>query len=360
MKTHATRFFIILGLATGLMLPACVSAQTEAIAQVEKKAQELAPKGWQVSKTPSGAPDLQGYYTNVSITPLQRPEAFGNRPLYTPEEAKTWTADPKHHRKPTGYNDVFEDAGEDVAVTMQTSLVVDPPDGRFPAYTPAVQKQIVAARQEVKEKCSDPARVCPPGMDERTPQLADAPTDLSLMTRCIKWGTVGPPMLPSIYDSNYHIVQAANYVVIEVEGGRSVRMIPLDGRPHVPQDVRLWDGDPRGHWEGNTLVVDTTNFSDGNSDSLHTDANLHVIERFTRVAPNVLLYEFTVEDPTVFTQPWTGIVPMRSIKGPIFEYACNEGNYGLADILHGARVEERRKADSGAVTAKPASDAGKQ
>jgi hypothetical protein len=342
MRTYATVFFLL----SVLTLPACISAQNTGIVEIQNRAGALAPKGWVVSKTRDGQPDLQGYYTNVSITPLQRPEGFGDRLFFTPEEAKTWTDDPQHHRKPRSYDVLFEDAGTDVAITMQTSLVVDPPDGHIPSYTAAVQKQMADEREEVKGKCSDPTRVCPPGMDARTPELADQPSNFSLMTRCIKWGTVGPPMLPSIYDSNYQIIQTSTYIMIQVEGGRSVRIIPIDNRPHLPKEVRQWDGDSRGHWEGNTLVVDTTNFSDGNDDSLHTDANLHVTERFTRMAPNILLYQFTIDDPTVFKSPWTGVIPMRTIKGPIYEYACNEGNYSMGDILRGARVGEEKRAES--------------
>jgi len=142
------------------------------------------------------------------------------------------------------------------------------------------------------------------------------------MSRCIKQQTSGPPMLPAIYDSNYHIVQTANYVMIQVEGGRDVRIIPTDGSRHLPPSIRLWLGDSRGHWEGNTLVVDTTNFN-AEGGVQHSGRNLHVIERFTKVAPNILLYEFTVEDPTTFTRPWTGIIPMTAIQGLIYEYACN-------------------------------------
>jgi hypothetical protein len=214
----------------------------------------------------------------------------------------------------------------------------------IPPVTPAVQKEIAQEAADLKEKCADPTRVCPPGYDGKTPSLADKPTDFSLMSRCVKQQTSGPPMLSAIYDSNYHIIQTAGYLMIQVEGGRDVRIIPLDGRPHVPPAIRLWMGDSRGHWDGNTLVVDTTNFNDEGGIQ-HSGKNLHVVERFTRVAPSVLLYEFTVDDPTTFTRPWTGIIPMTAIKGPIFEYACNEGNYGLADVLRGARLAEKKRAE---------------
>jgi hypothetical protein len=131
--------------------------------------------------------------------------------------------------------------------------------------------------------------------------------------------------------------------MIQVEGGREVRIIPLDGSPHAPANIRLWLGDSRGHWEGDTLVVDTTNFND--EDNQRSGRDLHVTERFARVAPDVLLYEFTVDNPAALTRPWTGIIPMTAIKGPIYEYACNEGNYGLAGILRGARLDEKKRAN---------------
>lgn len=356
----------LVGLAPGIVLlgPVRATAQSAAVAAVEKKAASLAPAGWKAPRTPDGQPDLQGYYTNVSLAPLTRPKELAGKLFYTPEEAASVerTNDPscvyncRNQDTRSGdaatdlaraYNDAFYDRGSKVAVTLQTSVIVDPPDGTMPALTPAVQKDMANEAAELKEKCADPTRVCPPGYDGKTPGLADKPTDFSLMSRCIKQQTSGPPMLPAIYDSNYHIIQTAGYVMIQVEGGRDVRIIPLDGSPHLPESIRLWLGDSRGHWEENTLVVDTTNFNDEGGIQ-GSGRNLHVIERFTRVAPNVLLYEFTVNDPATFTRPWTGIIPMTAIKGPIYEYACNEGNYGLADILRGARLAEKKRADKAA------------
>lgn len=347
-----------------LLIPAPAIAQSPAVLAVEKKAESLAPKGWTVPRTPDGKPDLQGYYTNASLTPLTRPRALAGQLFYTPEQAASVerTNDPscvyncRNQDVRTGgaatdlaraYNDVFYDRGSKVAATLQTSTVVDPPDGRIPALMPAVQKEIAREAAELKEKCADPTRTCPPGYDGKTPSLADKPADLSLMSRCIKQQTAGPPMLPAIYDSNYHFIQTRDYLMIQIEGGRDVRIIPLDGSPHVSPNIRLWLGDSRGHWEGNTLVVDTTNFNDEGGVE-RSGRNLHVVERFTRVAPSVLLYEFTVDDPTTFTRPWTGIIPMTAIKGLIYEYACNEGNYGMADILRGARLDEKQRAEKAA------------
>ncbi len=162
------------------------------------------------------------------------------------------------------------------------------------------------------------------------------------------FATTGPPMLPSFYKNvqygplttNYEIVQTRDYVTIIVEHNHDVRIIPIDGRPHLPANVRQWMGDPRGHWENNTLVVDTTNFTDKTKFE-GADENLHLIERFTRTGPGILLYEFTVDDPTAFTKPWRAEIPMIASQGPLFEYACHEGNYGLAGVLAGARTDEK-------------------
>ena len=359
------------------LIPASMFAQSApapGVVAVEKAAAGLAPAGWKAPRTADGQPDLQGYYTNISTTPVERPKAYADKAFFTnKEDAESYSKALKAARSQDrrdgdpaadvsrSYNELFIDSGTEVAVTMQTSLVVDPADGHIPAFTPEVQKQIAAEQADLKAKCADPTRVCPPGYDGKTPGLADKASDFSLMTRCIKWGTAGPPMMPSIYDSNYHIIQSKNYVMIQVEGGRDVRLIPLDGSPHVPDSVRLWLGDSRGHWEGNTLVVDTTNFSD-ETNFRRAGRNLHVVERFTRVAPDVILYEFTIHDPSTFTGDWTGAIPMTAIKGPIFEYACNEGNYGMADMLRGARVYEQKKAEAlkNGGAAKPGADGGGQ
>ena len=165
------------------------------------------------------------------------------------------------------------------------------------------------------------------------------------MERCILWGTGGPPMLPSAYNNNYQIVQTPEYVMIRIEMIHDVRIIPIDGRPHISQNIRQLMGDSRGHWEGTTLVVDTTNFSD-ETDFRSAGRNMHLTERFTRVDPNTLLYEFKVDDPTTFTRPWSGAIPMTKTDGPIFEYACHEGNYGMRGILSGARAKEKGRAGS--------------
>jgi len=152
-------------------------------------------------------------------------------------------------------------------------------------------------------------------------------------------------MLPTAYNNNYQILQTPGYVTILIEMIHDVRIIPLDGRPHIPKNIRQWLGDSRGHWEGKTLVVDTTNFT-GKSHFMGSDENLHLVERFTRTDSNTILYQFTVEDPTAFTRPWKGEVPMTKAPGPIYEYACHEGNYAMANILNGARAQEKAAAEA--------------
>jgi len=164
-----------------------------------------------------------------------------------------------------------------------------------------------------------------------------------LPERCILWPTAGPPMMPSFYNNNYQIVQSPGYVTILVEMIHDARIIPIDSRPHVDSKVRQWMGDSRGHWEGNTLVVETTNFND-KTRFQRSGANMHLVERFTRTAPETVTYEFTVTDPSAFARPWTAQIPMKRTDGPIIEYACNEGNYAMEGMLAGARADEKKAA----------------
>ncbi|MBV9767965.1 MAG: hypothetical protein JOZ32_00195 [Bryobacterales bacterium] len=346
---------IALAATFALLAPGTAWAQS-GLAAVDRAAATLAPKGWTMPRTPDGAPDLQGIYTNVSVTPLQRSKELADKEFFTPQEAAAWkkealAAKNMDRRDGTAvadlaraYNNVFWDSGSEVSPTLQTSLIVDPPDGRMPGFTADARSKMAAEAAEIREKCADPTRACPLSNGGQ-PMPADGPEDRPAMERCIIWPTAGPPMLPSAYDSNYQIAQTHNSVMIFVEAIHDVRIIPVDGRPHLPSSVRQLMGDSRGHWEGDTLVVDTTNFSDQPA-LYNADRNLHVIERFKRVSPDVLLYEFTVDDPTVFTKPWSGAIAMTKIAGPIFEYACNEGNYGMKGILRGARVDEKKRAET--------------
>jgi hypothetical protein len=209
------------------------------------------------------------------------------------------------------------------ASSRRTSLIVDPPDGRVPPLTPEAKKR-AAARAEAR-KASGPF---------------DGPESRSLSERCILMGGEGPPMLPEAYNSNIQFQQGPGYVVILQEEIHDARVIPLDGRPHVGPNIRQLMGDSRGRWQGNTLIVDTTNFTD-KTNFRGSGESLHVVERFTRVDEETILYEFTVEDPATWARPWKAEFSMVKTKGPIFEFACHEGNYGLANNLSGARAQEK-------------------
>jgi hypothetical protein len=300
------------------------------------KAKTPAPtKTWTPPRTPYGQPDLQGLWTNATVTPFERPSELSGKQVLTEEEAAEFekrtnqTRDADRRDAPgtdadvaVAYNQFWYDRGTKVIPTRRTSLVVDPPDGRVPPLTAEAQRR-ADARAAARR---------------RSP--ADGPEDRSLAERCILWPTAGPPMVPAGYNNNYEILQTPEYVVILVEMIHDVRIIPLDGRPHAPQNIREWMGDARGHWEGDTLVVDTTNFTN-KTNFRGSGENLHLVERFTRVDADTLNYEFTVDDPTSFTRSWTAAIPMMKTEGPIFEYACHEGNYGMTNLLNGARAEEK-------------------
>jgi hypothetical protein len=303
-----------------------------------------APKKWTATLTPDGHPDLQGIWSNATITPFERPQELAGKEYFTEQEAakyeKTVLREGNRDRRGTdadadlkgAYNELWFDRGTKVVPTRRTSLVVDPPDGKVPPLTPAAQKA-AAAREQIARR--------PP----------EGPEDLPALVRCLVWPTVGPPMLPTAYNNNYQILQGPGYVAILTEMIHDVRMIPLDGRPHIPASIRQWLGDSRGRWEGNTLVVDTTNFTDKTS-VIGSDENLHVIERFTRTGENTILYQFTIDDPTAFTRVWKGEVPLTKAPGPIYEYACHEGNYAMENILKGARVQEKAAMEAGKKEAK--------
>ena len=279
--------------------------------------------------------NLEGIWSNATITPLERPADLAGKATFTPEEAAAYEKQVVErnnvdHRTgnaetdvASAYNQFWYDRGTKAVGTRRTSLIVDPSDGRLPPLTPEAQKRVQETRAWMEAHATD-------GPEGRT-----------LGERCILWATAGPPMVPGPYNNNFQIFETHDQVVILNEMIHDARVIPLDGSPHLPGNIRQLMGDSRGHWEGNTLVVDTTNFS-GKYSFRGSDANLHLIERFTRVSPDALLYEFTVDDPTAFSKPWTAQIPVTRTKGPIFEYACHEGNYAMVDILAGARAAEKK------------------
>ena len=328
-----------LALAIVVVVLASLSLAAQSAPSPKRSTSGTAAK-WTPPRTPDGQPDLQGMWTNATYTPLQRPANQGTKAFYTDEELaaieKRRAEQVADTTEPGTAADVHYDFGQYgldrsqgvVAPNRRTSLIVDPPDGRIPPVTPEGQRR-AAARAEARRQMGG---------------AFDGPENRGLPERCIIWNA-GPPLVPIGYNSNYQIVQNADSVMILTEMIHDVRIVPLDGRPALPQGIRQLMGSSRGHWEGNTLVVETTNFTDRNPFQGSSE-NMRVTERFTRVADNALKYEFTVNDPATWAVPWSAEIPMNKIAGPIFEYACHEGNYGLANNLAGARAAEKAEADA--------------
>jgi hypothetical protein len=300
---------------------------------------------WTAPRTADGQPDLQGVWDFSTLTPLERPAALGDKPVFSEEEAAAFERaenlrqnrdliDPKKggaNYPPGGvvpYNEFWYERGSRVMASRRTSLIVDPADGRLPPFT-------------AEGRRADEARAAAARNDQAGNPKADSYTDRTLADRCLIGFNAGPPMTPGAYNNNVQIVQAPGYAVIVNEMVHDARIVPLDGRPHLPPPLRQWKGDSRGRWEGDTLVVETTNFR--RETSLRgSSASTHLVERFRRIDADTLLYRFTVTDPATYTRPWTAEVLMKRIPGPIFEYACHEGNYAMFNILAGARAAEAR------------------
>jgi hypothetical protein len=291
---------------------------------------------WAAPRTPEGHPDLQGIWNFSTITPLERPAEFAEKPFLTDAETKEYeqrmlqrnnrdVRDSNREADVGGaYNEFWFDRGVHAARVngkTPTALIVNPPDGKIPALT-ADGEARAAARAEARRLRS-----------------TDGPEDRSLAERCLLFNA-GPPLLSGPYNNYVQLFQTRDHVVIFNEMVHDVRIVPLDGRPHLPAAVRLWQGDPRGRWDGNTLVVETTNFTN-KTNVRGSGEHLRLVERFTRTGASTLLYEFTVEDSASFTKPWSAVLPMTKTDDRIYEYACHEGNYAMTGILRGARAAER-------------------
>ena len=328
------RFFVVAVIGAGLAMAAPVFGQAPSAFDPDYNAPQ----------TPDGHPDLQGIWSNAILTPLERPAEFADQAFLTEEQAAAYQARRNEETFrgnrdiPTAtdvayaYNDFWWDWGSEIARTRRTSLVTDPPDGRIPALTPEGEKRR-AAREAY-----------------RSMHLADDPEDRLLRERCIVWSGngdqgAGPPMLPSAYNNNFQLVQTADHVLLLKEMVHETRVIPLDGRPPLHDGVRQWLGSARGRWEGDTLVVETANFTH-KTHFRGTSEHMRLTERFTRVADDILLYEFTVEDPVALTRPWTAQIPTVRLDGLIYEFACHETNRGMMGILSGARARERAAAET--------------
>jgi hypothetical protein len=300
---------------------------------------ERPAKAYTAPRTPDGQPDLQGIWSNTTITPLERPKNV-TKEFYTREEAleaaKRAAAEESELTEPGTVADVhydFTQFGLDrsqsaMALNLRTSLIVDPADGRLPPLSAEGQRR-AAERAAARKSRGGPH---------------DAVQNEPLGARCILMDRNGPPMLGGAYNNSYQIMQAPGYVMILTEMLHDVRLIPLDGRPHLPSNVRQWTGSYRGRWEGQTLVVETTNLTDKFAFQ-GSSKDMRLTERFTRGAEDTLLYQFTVDDPATWTRSWSAEVPWKKTNGPIFEHACHEGNYGLYNTLAGARAEEKRAAE---------------
>jgi hypothetical protein len=290
-----------------------------------------------VLRTADGRPDLQGIYSFATATPLERPKELAGKAVLTEAEAAAFEKRQLASRAARdnapvdgtvgGYNQFWYNVGT-LVPDRRTSLISDPPDGRLPPLTPEAQTRADANRARLQ-------------------RLAAGPEDRDASERCILGYNAGPPMTGVGYNQYVQIVQTRDLVVIHTEMVHTARIVPVNGRAHLSSQFRFWSGDSIGRWEGDTLVVDTTNFNDTTWNQFGgwnwgADRNLHVTERFTPVDANTIRYEATVNDPTTWTRPWTLVIPMHRTTEQMFEYACHEGNYGMEGILRGARAEEAK------------------
>jgi hypothetical protein len=323
-----TRLALVVAMAFVSLLPVALMGQ-------DAKPQAN-PGSYVPPRTSWGAPDLQGVWNNGTITPLERPSGAGEKEALSDEEVASADSEAasRADRRPSdpladvalAYNAFWWDRGKSIG---RTSLIVDPSDGHLPALTPEGQKRRDARAAARREHGP-----------------ADTWEDRSYQERCLLYH--GVPPMPTGYNNNYQIVQTPEYVAIVHEMIHEIRIIPVDGRPHLSGAIRQWMGDSRGRWEGSTLVVETTDYS-GKIDSFRFPASsdtLRVVERFTRVGPNKIDYRFTVEDPTTYTKPWTAVLPMTKVQDQLYEYACHEGNYGMFGILSGERAQEAAAANA--------------
>jgi hypothetical protein len=328
-------FLSVTGVTAAVLLVAPAAGQSSSTTKAKAPAKANG-KTWTPPRTADGQIDLQGVWSNATMVPLERPN--GQKAEFLSDEEvevrdKAQAERDAAQTTPGTTADVHYDLTQfgldrtqtTVASNKRTSLITDPPDGRVPALKPEAQKR-QADRQE----------------RNRGHQF-DSYENRGLAEQCIIWGHVGPPMMPAGYNANLQIMQGPGYVAVIQEMIHDVRIIPLDNRPHLTQGVRQWMGDSRGHWEGDTLIVETTNFTDRTA-FRGSSENLRVVERFRRTGPDSISYEFTVTDPSTWERSWTAQYPMAKIEGPLFEYACHEGNYGIVNILSGARAEEREAA----------------
>jgi len=337
---------VTLVIAVVLLTPVLVAGQASTSAKAKTAA---AAKAYTPPRTVDGHPDLQGLWDFRNVIPLERPGQYASKEFLTEEEAAEFERsaaerlnmdrrDDDPTRTPAvvngapatadvarAYNEFWYDYGKKFVGSKRSSLIVDPPDGKIPPLTPAAKKRADEAA-------------------ERRARPAQGPEDRGIGERCIMGFNAGPPMLPGAYNNNLQLFQTRDNVAILTEMVHNARIVPLDGRPHV--SVPQWSGSSRGHWDGDTLVVETKGFYQTTSFP-NSSPNMHLIEKFSRIGPDTLLYEFTVSDPTTWTKPFTAQIPMRRSDQTLFEYACHEGNYGMKGILSAARTVEKAAGEKG-------------
>ena len=324
-------------------VPVAAQAQAPAAAKARTPANTAAAKPYTVPHTPWGDPDLQGIWNNATSTPLQRPERFGDKTVLEEEEANQFEEELARNQNRdnrnggpeaqviAGYNEFWMDSRRlELLKDHRTSLIVDPPTGRMPPRlppTPEMEKARAA-------RAAAQARV--------NAGMPNDPEDFGLAVRCIVRNDA-PPHLSALYNNDFQIYQSPGYVVIQAEMIHSARVIPLDGRQHLGNAIRQWQGDARGHWEGSTLVVETTNFrkEEGATYQNANPDSLKLVERFTRAGADNITYEFTVSDPATWGRPWTARIPWKKADGEIYEYACREGDYDIRHLLQMARKREK-------------------
>ena len=330
-----------------LSLLGLVATRTAAVdAQSGPRAAAPVPREWTPTRTLDGQIDIEGVWDFSTITPLERPESLGDKQTFNDEEAAAFERsenlrqnrdliDPKKGGlnylpgSVVPYNEFWYERGNTIVGSRRTSLIVDPPNGRIPSLTAQARRRLDALDAEAREEQLGTVR-------------ADSAQSRSLVDRCIVGLNAGPPFVPGAYNNRVQIVQGPDHVVLVMEMVHEPRVVPVDGRPHVPSAIRPYVGDSRGRWDGRTLVVVTRNFLRETS-FRGSSAAMRLEERFTRTSPDTLLYQYTVEDPATWTRPWTAVVPLQRASEPIYEYACHEGNYAMRNILAGVRAQERAR-----------------
>jgi hypothetical protein len=337
----------VLAILSAVLSPA--AAQTATTAK-SSTATSGSAKTSTVPRTADGRPDLQGNWDLAILTPLERPRVFADKKVLSEQEAAEWQRQlttlvcgtpeatlgchpglklpfgqfTKNGPDPGNFGEEYWERGTRLTPDRRTSLIVDPPDGRMPPLTPEARERYTSVPQGAAQPAKPPA----------------GPEDMSLAIRCLVGLGSGPPMHTYAYGNKVRFVQSHDYFVINHESAYGPRVVPLDGRPHLPENLRPWKGDSRGHWEGDTLVVETTNFHPQFTFN-GTDKNMHLTERFTRTDAETLLYEYTIDDPTAFGREWTVKYPLFKTDYPSYEFACHEGNRGMSVILGNARADEK-------------------